>query len=93
MYVCMYVYIYIYIHMISTIIIINVCIYIYIYSYYYVYKDGDQRGQLGGAAGRRVGAGARGCNPVLQGNIHFRTARSKQFLELLARKRLGTLWE
>ena len=29
---------------------------------------------------------------VLQGNMHFRTARSKKFLKLLARKRLGTRW-
>ena len=29
---------------------------------------------------------------VLQGNIPFRTARSRQFQKLLARKRLGTRW-
>ena len=29
---------------------------------------------------------------VLQGNTHFRTARSKQLLELLARKGPGTCW-
>ena len=29
---------------------------------------------------------------ILQGNIHFRTAQFKHFLNLLARKRLGTRW-
>ena len=29
---------------------------------------------------------------VLQGNTPFRTAQSKQFLKLLARKQLGTRW-
>ena len=46
-----------------------------------------------GAEMVRIGTGLMGTLVngylVLQGNLHFRDAQFKQFLELLARKRLG----
>ena len=96
----LYVYIYIYIY------ILHVYIYIYIYVFIYLitYLSIIRFTTLGSSA--PLDHIWRASPPIgtglmrtwldgyldLQGNIHFRTAHSKSFLELLARKRLGTRW-